>query len=69
MKQQLPDFQRWLVDQRHVDDGGDAFAEALAEKLKQLGFPLWRQSFTLNTMHPEVLWRTMVWTGCVSPAC
>jgi adenylate cyclase len=57
----LAAFQRWLVDVPHVDDGGPAFMGALVERLASLGLPLWRVSYALMTMHPEVLWRTVQW--------
>jgi hypothetical protein len=52
---------RWLVDEPREDGGGAAFMRALAERLVAGGFPLWRMSSALMTMHPEVLWRTVQW--------
>lgn len=37
------------------------FAQALAAKLRELDFPIWRVSYALMTKHPEVLWRTVQW--------
>ena len=54
-------MQRWLMDVEHVEDGGESFAGALAERLRSAGVPVWRLSFALMTKHPEVLWRTVLW--------
>jgi adenylate cyclase len=56
-------IQRWLVDQPHdgVDGGGAPFMRALVARLVASGLPLWRVSYALMTMHPEVLWRTVQW--------
>jgi adenylate cyclase len=55
-------IQRWLVDEPRDDDsGGGAFLRALAPRLVAAGLPLWRVSYALMTMHPEVLWRTVGW--------
>lgn len=54
-------LQRWLVDVPHVDDGGPAFMRDLVERLVSLGLPLWRVSYALMTMHPEILWRSVQW--------
>jgi adenylate cyclase len=54
-------IKRWLIDLPHVDDGGPSFCLRFAQKMKEMGLPLWRLSYTLTTMHPEVLWRTMMW--------
>jgi adenylate cyclase len=50
----------WLMDQPHDDDGA-GFMRALAARLTAAGIPLWRVSYALKTMHPEVLWRTVQW--------
>ena len=50
----------WLIDAPHDDDGA-ALIRAFATRLKSAGLPLWRVSYALMTMHPEVLWRTMQW--------
>jgi adenylate cyclase len=52
----------WLTELAHVDDGGRSFMLSLVERLRGDGLPLWRCSFTLTTMHPEVLWRNLRWT-------
>src|SRR5579859_7668177 len=57
----VPEIQRWLLEAVHVDDGGASFVKGLAERLRDLGLPLWRASFSLLTKHPEVLWRTVHW--------
>ena len=49
------------MDVEHVEDGGESFGGALAERLVAAGLPLWRLSFALMTKHPEVLWRTVQW--------
>jgi adenylate cyclase len=54
-------IQSWLMDVPHVEDDGAAFAHALSERLLRAGLPLWRVSYALMTMHPEVLWRTVQW--------
>jgi adenylate cyclase len=54
-------LRRWLMDHPHEDDGGAAFMRALAGRLGEVGVPLWRASYALMTMHPEVLWRTVQW--------
>jgi adenylate cyclase len=52
---------RWLMDHPHDGDGGAAFMRAFAARLGEAGVPLWRASYALMTMHPEVLWRTVQW--------
>lgn len=54
-------LQRWLMDQPQGGDGGAAFMGALAPRLREAGLPIWRVSYALMTMHPEVLWRTVQW--------
>src|SRR5277367_5679738 len=51
---------RWLIDEPHDDDSA-GFMRALAARLIAAGLPLWRVSYALMTMHPEVLWRTVQW--------
>ena len=55
------EIQRWLMDVPHVADGGAGFMRALAGRLVAAGLPVWRISYALQTMHPEVLWRTVRW--------
>jgi adenylate cyclase len=52
---------RWIIAEPHRGDEGSAFARSLAERLAAAGVPLWRMSYALMTMHPEVLWRTVQW--------
>lgn len=54
-------LRRWLMDHPHDGDGGAAFMRALTGALAEAGIPLWRVSYALMTMHPEVLWRTVQW--------
>jgi adenylate cyclase len=49
------------MDEPHVGEDGAAFMRALAQRLSAAGLPLWRMSYALMTMHPEVLWRTVQW--------
>ncbi|MGH7284693.1 MAG: adenylate/guanylate cyclase domain-containing protein, partial [Polyangiaceae bacterium] len=51
----------WLLSEPHHSDDGTLFAKALATHLRAAGVPLWRVSYALMTMHPEVLWRTVQW--------
>ena len=51
---------RWLMDEPHDDDSA-GFMRAFAARLTAAGIPLWRVSYALRTMHPEVLWRTVQW--------
>jgi adenylate cyclase len=53
-------IERWLVDEPHHDGDGAAFMRGLATRLAE-ALPLWRVSYALMTMHPEVLWRTVQW--------
>jgi adenylate cyclase len=55
-------IERWLMDEPHTDDAA-GFGRALAARLTAAGLPLWRLSYALMTMHPEVLWRTVQWRG------
>ena len=48
------------MDEPHTDDAAP-FMDGLAEHLTAAGLPLWRVSYALMTMHPEVLWRTVQW--------
>ncbi len=57
----VPALHSWLMDVAHVDDDGATFMRALADRLLAAGIPLWRVSYALMTMHPEVLWRTVQW--------
>jgi adenylate cyclase len=52
---------RWIVEEPYGDDDSTAFARALAERLRAAGVPLWRLRYALMTMHPEVLWRSVLW--------
>jgi adenylate cyclase len=52
---------RWVMVEPHRGDGSAAFAAALAERLVAAGVPLWRLRYALTTMHPEVLWRSVMW--------
>lgn len=63
----LASFQRWLVAAPLDDDNG-AFVRAFTNQLVLQGISVWRASYALMTMHPEVLWRTVQWrrdTGVV----
>ncbi|HEX7667152.1 MAG TPA: adenylate/guanylate cyclase domain-containing protein [Polyangiaceae bacterium] len=51
----------WLLESKQTEDGGATFVRELAERLVAAGFPLWRASCALMTMHPEILWRTIRW--------
>jgi len=57
----LETLRRWLVDARHVNDGGETFLRGLVAELRARGLPLWRASICLLTMHPEVFWRNVQW--------
>ncbi len=48
------------MDEPHYDDAR-RFARAFAARWIADGFSLWRVSYALMTMHPEVLWRTVQW--------
>ncbi len=61
MKADVSAIHRWLVDEPNDPGNHGGFARALAERLTQAGLPIWRVSFALLTMHPEVLWRTVQW--------
>ena len=45
----------------HQAGDSTAFVRALAERLATEGVPLWRLRYALMTMHPEVLWRSVLW--------
>lgn len=62
---QIESIKLWLMSVPHLGDGGLSFAQSLAETLKSKGLSVWRISFTLNTMHPEVLWRTLIWEDAI----
>jgi len=51
----------WLLSEPHRGGDGAGFARALAARLVEAGAPLWRMSYALMTVHPEVLWRTVQW--------
>src|SRR5262249_15800516 len=51
----------WLVDAPHVDDGGISLMGELVQRVRDRGLPLWRCSYSLLTMHPEVFWRNVQW--------
>ncbi len=55
------ELSRWLMAEPHVEDDDTAFVRALAERLVAEGVPLWRTRYALMTMHPEVLWRSVLW--------
>jgi hypothetical protein len=50
---------RWILAEPCGDDSA-VFARKLAEQLVASGFPLWRLRYALMTMHPEVLWRSVL---------
>jgi adenylate cyclase len=52
---------RWMTDEPLREGDSTAFARALAERLRAAGVPLWRLRYALMTMHPEVLWRSVLW--------
>jgi adenylate cyclase len=52
---------RWIVDEPHGGDDSTAFASSLARRLTTAGIPIWRLRYALMTMHPEVLWRSVLW--------
>lgn len=52
---------RWIMSEPHGGDDGADFMRALAEHLIAVGVPLWRLRYALMTMHPEVLWRSVLW--------
>jgi len=52
---------RWITAEPRAADDGSAFARALAAQLRAAGVPLWRLRYALMTMHPEVLWRSVLW--------
>ncbi len=60
-RSQIPELGLWLKSLAHVEDGGPSFSRSLSEQLLAMGLPIDRSSFTLTTMHPEVLWRTLLW--------
>lgn len=49
------------MDVAHVADDGATFMRELAARLLAADIPLWRISYALLTMHPEILWRTVQW--------
>jgi adenylate cyclase len=51
----------WIMAGPHGGDDGAEFARGLAERLAGAGVPLWRLRYALMTMHPEVLWRSVLW--------
>ena len=55
-------LERWLMAEPRSEDPA-AFLRALAARLTLFGIPLWRVSYALMTMHPEVLWRTVQLRG------
>jgi adenylate cyclase len=52
---------RWIMAEPYRGDASTAFVAALAERLVAEGIPLWRMRYALTTMHPEVLWRSVMW--------
>jgi adenylate cyclase len=51
----------WLMSEPRAGDDGTAFTTALAGRLVAAQVPLWRLRYALTTMHPEVLWRSVLW--------
>jgi adenylate cyclase len=52
---------RWLMAEPNGGDDSTVFMRALADRLRAAGVPLWRLRYALMTMHPEVLWRSVLW--------
>lgn len=52
---------RWLMAEPQGHDDGSSFMRALATRLVAADLPLWRIRYALMTMHPEVLWRSVLW--------
>jgi adenylate cyclase len=52
---------RWLIAEPHRKDDSTGFMGALADRVRAAGIPLWRLRYALMTMHPEVLWRSVLW--------
>lgn len=50
-----------MLNEPHQREDSAAFARALSERLVRAGLPLWRLRYALLTMHPEVLWRSVMW--------
>lgn len=57
----LADLAHWILAEPHHEDDSTAFARALAAQLAAAGVPLWRMRYALLSMHPEVLWRSVLW--------
>ncbi len=57
----VAELSRWIMAEPHHEDDDTAFVRALAERLIAAGVPLWRTRYALMTMHPEVLWRSVLW--------
>jgi adenylate cyclase len=49
------------MDEPHGGSDSAAFMRGLAGRLAAAGVPLWRLRYALMTMHPEVLWRSVMW--------
>lgn len=57
--EEISALQKFLLsaeNANHLD-----FADDFASHLTAAGLPIWRVSYALMTMHPEVLWRTVQW--------
>ena len=54
---------QWIVAQPSDADDAGAFAREFARRMLDAGVPLWRFRYALMTMHPEVLWRSVLWSA------
>ncbi len=53
----------WITTAPSSSEDRAEFVQGLAERLTQSGIPLWRLRYALMTMHPEVLWRSVLWSA------
>ena len=52
----------WITLEPGATEDRARFVMGLAEQLTCAGIPLWRLRYALMSMHPEVLWRSVLWS-------
>jgi adenylate cyclase len=52
----------WLIAGRHSLDAPDRWMTEFCERMVAAGLPLWRVGIFIQTLHPEVFGRNLIWT-------